>query len=145
FMTIAEHASLGFRIWAPRYGRYEVSSDGTRLRCAVPARTSRWHRLLFAQVLPLAAALQGMDLFHASAVSISDRVSAFVAQPGAGKTSLAAHLVDRGATLVTDDVLALEATADAVVAHPGAGLLCIDEHELATLASPGYVEGRSDK
>src|SRR5260221_11996236 len=27
FMTIAEHASLGFRIWAPRYGRYEVVPD----------------------------------------------------------------------------------------------------------------------
>ena len=146
FMLIHRHEQLGYRIWAPRYGRYEVAGDGRRITCAIPARTSRWQRLFFAQPLPLAAALQGVELFHASAVALDGHAIAFVAPSGTGKTSIAAHLVSRGAGLVTDDVLALEATADGILAHPGMGILCVDEDELERTRGPvGSVVGRSDK
>jgi hypothetical protein len=146
FMLIDQHEQLGFRIWAPHHGRYEVSPDGCSIRCAVPARTKRWERLFFAQTLPLAAALQRVELFHASAVALDGRAVAFVAPSGTGKTSVAAHLVDRGAELVTDDVLALEATDEGLTAHPGTSVLCLDEHELGRMqGSVGSVVGRSDK
>jgi hypothetical protein len=146
FMLIDQHEENGFRVWAPHHGRYEISPDGRAINCAVPARDARWERLFFAQALPLAAALQRIGLFHASAVSIGDRAVAFVAPSGTGKTSLAAHLVDRGARLVTDDVLALDRSDSIVTAHPGSNVLCLDEREFARLqGSIGSVVGSSDK
>src|SRR3954470_2092194 len=84
FMLIDRHPELGYRIWAPRYGRYEVSHDGRSIACAIPPHSLRWERLFFAQVMPLAAALQRVELFHASAVSLDGRAVAFAAPSGTG-------------------------------------------------------------
>jgi hypothetical protein len=128
----------GFHVWAPRYGRHLVAEDGSLVRSAIPRVAPwRWERLLFAQVLPLAAALRGRELFHASAVAVDGEAYAFVGLSGAGKSSVAAHLVARGGTLLTDDVLALEPTRDGVLAHPGTRLVGVARHELAALTREG--------
>lgn len=150
-LTIDHHADLGYRIFAPRYGRHIVSSDGRRIRSALPrVQPWRWQRLLFAQVIPLAAALQGYELFHASAVALGDLAIGFVASSGTGKTSVAVNLVGRGASFVTDDVLALEQSDGTVLAHPGGGMISVSGAELDALptsqrASVGTVIGQSDK
>ena len=72
--------------------------DGSRVRSALPRIASwRWERLLFAQVLPLASALRGRELFHASAVALDGGASRSSGCPAPGKSSVAAHLVSRGA------------------------------------------------
>jgi hypothetical protein len=136
-MRIDALGPLGFEIRAPRHGRHLVSADGTVVRSALPAdRSRRWERLVAAQVLPLAAALQGLEPLHASAVSLDDRTAlAFVAPSGTGKTSIAVHLVSRGATLVTDDVLAVEGRGHDLLAHPGIGLLNVDPTELGAVGA----------
>ena len=117
----------------------------------LPAGPSwRWQRLLYAQVLPLCATLQGLELFHASAVELRGQAIGFIASSGAGKSSIAAHLVAQGATLVTDDVLALEPVGDEILAHPGGGLVSVAEHELESVpaaqrARLGAVVARTDK
>ncbi len=107
-------------------------------------------RLLFAQVLPLAATLQGLELLHASAVVLDGRTIAFSAPAGTGKTSVAAHLVAGGASLLTDDVLALELSNDGLVAHSGAPVLAVADAELKAMTGDGRARlgvaiGRSDK
>jgi hypothetical protein len=149
-LRIDRHPDAGYRIWAPGYGRYVVSRGGDAIRAAPPRRGWRWQRLFFAQVLPLASALQGLEPFHASAVALEGQAVAFVAASGTGKTSVAAHLVAAGASLVTDDVLALEAGSAGVVAHPGGGLVNLDEAELARMDELGRrrlgrLLGRGDK
>jgi hypothetical protein len=150
-MSIDSHPYLGYRIAAPRHGRYVVSGDGTQIHFALsPAPGWRWQRLLFAQALPLAAALQGLELFHASAVAIAGQAVALVAASGTGKSSVAAHLVAGGAAFVTDDVLALEPVDGAVLAHPGPRLTGIYASDLRPLESDGrgklgHVVGRSGK
>ena len=150
-MVVERHEELGFHIWAPYYGRHLVSSDGTDIRSALPAVSPwRWERLLFAQVLPLAAALSGRELFHASAVALDGGAVAFVGLSGAGKSSIAAHLVAQGAGLVADDVLALERTPSGVSSHPGSGLAGVAPHELASMSSAerarlGRRVGSADK
>lgn len=149
-LRIERHSQAGYRIWAPGYGRYVVSPAGDAIRVALPRRTWRWQRLFFAQVLPLAAALQGLEPFHASAVVLDGHGVALVASSGTGKTSVAAHLVARGASLLTDDVLALEPTSTAVVAHPGPRLMNLAETELAAVEAGrrrrlGPLLGRSEK
>jgi len=151
FMRIDRRADEGYRIWAPYYGRHLVSADGRSIRSALPNVSPwRWQRLFFAQTLPLASALQGLEVFHASAVAVGGRVAAFVGSSGTGKTSIAAHLVALGATFVTDDVLAIEAAGATVVAHPGPARLSIDDSELRRIPEGqrsrlGVPVGRSDK
>src|SRR3989442_11817301 len=73
-MSVDLHPRIGYRIAAPGHGTHIVSPDGTDVVSAVAAVSPwRWQRLLFAQVLPLAATLQGLELFHASAVEHAGR------------------------------------------------------------------------
>ena len=150
-MSVDRADRVGYRIWAPRHGRHIVSDDGTALYSVLPrVAVWRWQRLLFAQVLPLAAALQGLPLVHASAVALEGRALALVAPSGTGKTSVAAHLVGGGATLLTDDALAVEAVPGGLLAHPGAGMVSIDEAEFQAMSPEGRLRlgrrlGRSDK
>jgi hypothetical protein len=51
---------------------------------------------------------RGHLVLHASAVAIGDRVVAFIAEKGHGKSTMAAALHARGYPLVTDDVLVLQ-------------------------------------
>jgi hypothetical protein len=150
-MSVEGHPHAGYRVAAPGYGTHVVSARGTEIMSSPAAVASwRWQRLLFAQVLPLAATLQGLELLHASAVAKDGGAFAFVAASGTGKSSVAAHLVGRGAQYVTDDVLALEATAGAVIAHPGPAVASIHRSELRSLRPDaaralGTIVGRSDK
>jgi hypothetical protein len=147
FLSVEQAEGVGFRISAPGFGRHLVSEHGrTLLSHLGPNCKPGWERLFFAQPLPLAAALQGLELVHASAVVIERGAVALVAASGTGKTSVAAHLVAGGATFLTDDVLALEASDGLVLAHPGPARLAIDEAELGKLSKDvGAVVGRSDK
>ena len=134
-VTVEHRHDLGFSISMPRYGRHVISSDGSRISSALPKiAPHRWQRLLFAQPLPLAALLRGRAVFHASAVAFGDQALMFIAPSGTGKTSLAGHLVSRGATLMADDALVLERDRERVLAHPATGLINIDAKELATVA-----------
>jgi hypothetical protein len=149
-MSVDSHPDVGYRIAAPGYGTHIVSPDGTAIVSAVAAVSPwRWQRLLFAQVLPLAATLQGLELFHASAVEHAGRALAFVATSGTGKSSIAAHLVSRGARYIADDVLALEPARAGTMAHPGPAVASVHASELGSLGSAGgrlgSVIGRSDK
>jgi hypothetical protein len=150
-LTIEHHSRKGYRVWAPRHGSYLVASDGSRIAAAIPRRPGwQWQRLFFAQVLPLAAALQGLDLFHASGVVVGEGAIGLVAASGTGKSSVAAHMIAGGAGFLTDDVLALERANGGIRAHPGSLLMGVHEAELQALnpegsARLGWRVGRADK
>lgn len=151
FLQIDSHEQDGFRIWAPYYGRHLVTPDGCSITSALPrVPPVRWQRLFFEQVLPLSAALQGLSLFHASAVAVRGKVIPFIGPSGSGKTSLTAHLVALGASFFTDDVLVVESGPAGLRAHPGPARLSIDEGELRQIPSTqklriGPCVGRSGK
>ena len=141
----------GYWVAAPRYGRHLISPDGSRIRSALPRVPAlQWQRLFFAQVLPLAAALQGLEILHASAVVLDGRAVGFVAASGTGKTSLAVNLAARGAELLTDDILALDIATAMPTAYAGARLVNVAPHEYAALDPAarlrvGSVIGRTAK
>ena len=119
--------------------------------CA-PQHDPRWpaHRALTAQALPLAALLHGRELLHASSVVHDGGAIAFCAHSGAGKSSLAAHLVAAGCRLLGDDVLALSGGSDGPVAHPATLICNLDAEQYSLLDSAGRDRlgetiGRSDK
>lgn len=150
-MTVDYDSDCGYLIYAPWYGRYLVSPDGRSILSTMPnVPLWRWLIVLYAQALPLASTLQGLELLHASGVVVDGRLLAFSAPSGTGKTSVAAHLVANGATLLTDDVLAVERSGTRIVAHPGAPLSKVSTGELATMPREGRARlgtriGRNDK
>jgi hypothetical protein len=137
------HFTLSYDV----YGRFCVTVDGTEAACeAGGSRREYQERLLFSQVLPIAAVMRGYELLHGSAVVIAGGVVVFLGPSGAGKTTLASGLIRRGATLVTDDVLALEPTQTEMLAHPGASMMVVLPEDLDPSSEPlGPVLGRSDK
>lgn len=151
FLRVDFRDSVGYRVWAPYYGRHLVAPDGTAVESAVPrVPVARWQRLFFGEILPLAASLHGLHLIRSSAVAIGGRVVAFVGPQASGKTSFTAHLVALGADFVTDDALAVELTAAGLVAHPGPARLSFERAEFERVPSTqrrrvGECVGRSDK
>jgi hypothetical protein len=150
-LSVERDEEIGFRVWAPRHGCYLVAPDGRRVAAAPPAGPAwRWERLVLAQVLPLAAALRGMHVLHASAVALAGQAVAFMGRAGAGKTTLASRMVAHGARLVTDDVLAVDDSRAAVRAHRGGSVVRIDPEELRMMTTDerrllGAVHGRGEK
>jgi hypothetical protein len=67
---------------------------------------------LYGSLAGLALRLRGTLALHASAVVIDDRAVAFVGPSGAGKSTTAAALALEGISVMTDDVVALERSAD---------------------------------
>lgn len=120
---IEAHPEAGYLISGPRYGAFLVSADGTRVLCAAEGHPDHvWQRLLISQVMPFASLLQGLEVFHASAVVRNGEGVAFLGRSHAGKTSLALAMCRRGTVFLADDVLALETTGEQLIAHPGTRL-----------------------
>ncbi|HLL91444.1 MAG TPA: hypothetical protein VK252_00785 [Solirubrobacteraceae bacterium] len=139
---IEAHPQAGYLLWGPRYGAHLLSRDGRTLRCATAdADKHAWQRLLVAQVLPFAAVLHGLEVFHASAVVVDRRAVAFVGPSRSGKTSVALELCRRGASFLADDVLALERDNWGLVGHPGSPLAGLD-HAEAQRAHAGLAQSR---
>jgi serine kinase of HPr protein (carbohydrate metabolism regulator) len=59
-----------------------------------------------------------MPLVQASCVAIAERAVLIFGAPGSGKSSLALALIDRGAVLIGDDGVALEAVEGQLLASP---------------------------
>jgi hypothetical protein len=146
FMRIERLADAGYEVRAPGHGTHLVAADGTTIASAVPARRRLLQTLFFAQALPLAAALQGLEPMHASAVEVGGRAVVFTASSGTGKSTVAAHAVALGAGFVADDVVALELDGDAVLAHPGPARASIAPHDAVVLgARLGRLVPEGDK
>jgi hypothetical protein len=145
---IRRHDEHGFLLHNDFYGRYRVAASGAEVDC-VPSDIPDWlwQRFLVGQVLPLISLLHGFETLHASSVVMDGRALLFLGSSGAGKTSVALHLTGEGATLLSDDVTALELDGAAVLAHPGTSLASVDVEEVERLAdtAPGRYElGISD-
>lgn len=123
---IETHLQAGYLISGPEYGAHLLSSDGGELWCDPEGLPDeRWQRLLIAQILPFAALLHGLEVFHASAIVRHGEAIAFVGRSGSGKTSIARELCRDGPELLADDVLALEVRGQRLFAHPGTPLASI--------------------
>lgn len=122
-LTVDFAEPAGYLLWAAEIGRVLIASDGYELLCDPEPRSSDWATILPAQALPLAATLRGFEILHAAGVVMRGRAVLLAGEPAAGKTSLAAALVLRGASMLSDDAVALEHRDGSLTAHPGFGAL----------------------
>jgi hypothetical protein len=127
----------GYLLAAAGFGRFRVSADGLRVACdPVAGPNWLWQRYLLGQALPFAAVLRGLEVLHASAVAGPRGAIAIAGASGAGKTTLALHLVERGARFLADDVVAVD---EHLTAHP-AGAVASVRHDAAS-ARAGTILG----
>ena len=119
----AHHPEAGYLVTSASAGRCLVAPDGHHIQIANgPHPQERWQGLVAAQALPLAAILQGLEVFNASAVVVAGQVMAFTGPPGVGKSALAMQLMLVGARFFADDLVALEVRGEQIVAHAGLGV-----------------------
>lgn len=136
-----EATADAYRFHGPAYGCTVLSKGGTEAHGRSGEEGFEgWQRLLIAQVLPFAAALQGLEVLHAGAVVVEGEGVALSGPSGSGKTSLALALQRRGAELLADDVLAVERAEGELLAHPGAPISGIDLAEAERLGAQGNGE-----
>jgi len=139
------HPTAGFKVLAPAYGAHLVSADGTRLLCAPEGHPPEvWQRFLVAQVLPFAALLRGLEVFHASAV-VRDRAAILLMGPSrSGKTSVAIQLCRSGAGFLADDVVAVERIEQRLLCHAGTPIAGVEHDEARRLAQTGQPTSPKD-
>jgi hypothetical protein len=132
-----QHPSGAVLIRSQSFGEHLINAGGRSVLSSVGgAETGLWQRYVLGQVLPLTASVQGLEIFHASAVAVGDRVLALAGPAGSGKSSVAAALAaSGGAAFFADDVLALDATAFGLTAYPGTTLIGVPRERVGALES----------
>jgi len=88
---------------------------------------------LLGPVLGVLLRLQGTVCLHASAIALEGQSVAFVGPPGAGKSTTAAILAQRGCSIVSDDVVALAEERGAFCILPAYPYLCLLPDSVAML------------
>lgn len=88
-------------------------------------------------VPPLGA---GTETIHASCVAIAGRAVLIAGRSGAGKSDLALRLIDRGATLVSDDYTVLRRSNGGLVAAPPPRIAGTIEARGIGLIERGFVQ-----
>ena len=98
-----------------------VSSDGKSVLCGNRSNVALEAFDAYLTNFAVSAALiqQGEEPLHATVVEIGDRAVGLVGPSGTGKSTLAAHLINRGWDLVTDDMLRITFEGNTAFAHPG--------------------------
>jgi hypothetical protein len=119
-------------------GRYLVVRGSTiTIEPDEPADAAELRAWLYGLVMGMACLQRGLLPLHASAVAFGERVVAFSGDSGAGKSTLAVHCLDKGAKLVTDDLLVLSFDARGhVVVNPGTRRLKLWRDALERLGRP---------
>jgi hypothetical protein len=139
---IEDGGEAGYRIAGPLYGASAIAADGLRLQGSPgEGGIAAWQRLLVAQALPFVAVMRGLEVLHASAVATGFGAVAFSGPSGSGKTSLALAMRRQGATLLADDVLAVERLGEELIAHPGAPVTGVELGEAERLRGDGVDLG----
>ncbi len=137
-----QHSSGGILIRTESFGDHLIADSGRSVYSAVgDADGDLWPRYVLGQILPLTASVQGLEIFHASAVSIDGGVIALAGPSGAGKSALAVSLIAQGASFFSDDVLALDAGAFDLTAYPGTTLMGVP-HDQAANVGDSLLTGR---
>jgi hypothetical protein len=134
------------RIWQINDGAYSrldysdghqfwLDRKGTRVWAVWPNSSTieEVTSYLLGPVLGVLLRYRGVICLHASAVSINGRAVAFLGAPGAGKSTIAAALAQRGHLVLADDITALEERSGVIYAQPAYPGVCLWPESMALL------------
>jgi hypothetical protein len=129
--TLADGARLRYELGRAGdhrvlYGEtaFHLDRPGAVVLCATPdPEDAAWQRQLLDTVLFTVSFARGLELLHAGAVVTPRGAVALAGRTGAGKSSLVAELMRRGHRLLSDDVIAVEAAGEHMIAFPGPAVM----------------------
>jgi hypothetical protein len=101
----------------PASFRFTSSGDGVEAIAAEDTSIDLVEDAYRRRVLPFALQAQGRELLHASAVELQRGAIAFCGASGAGKSTMASALSERGRAPIADDALLFETSGGAVHVH----------------------------
>jgi hypothetical protein len=122
------HPTIGACHIAPRARRVEIYARPD-------ADESVLGLLLAGQIAVVLLNELGHPTLHASAVALPEGAIAFLGTHGQGKSTIAASFLQRGAELLTDDVLPLQPADEGVLALPGLPMMKLWRQTLGGLLS----------
>jgi len=111
----------GYRFYLYGAGVFVLAADGSRAVLHLDPEHEDswdWRRYLIGQVLPFAALLHGLEVFHASGVEVDGGAVILAGGSGLGKSTLALNMHLGGAGFLADDSVAIETAGDQILAHP---------------------------
>jgi len=120
-LTIDRDAVRGYRFFLYGAGVFELAADGSWARLHLDSAHEDawdWRRYLIGQVLPFAALLHGLEVFHASAVEIGGSAVLLLGGSGLGKSTLALNMHLGGSGFLADDSVAVELAGHRLLAYP---------------------------
>jgi hypothetical protein len=126
----------GYRFYLYGAGVFVLAADGSRAVLHLdPEREEAWdwRRYLIGQVLPFAALLHGLEVFHASGVEIAGGAVLLAGGSGLGKSTLALNMHLGGTGFLADDSVAIEPTAAQLLAYPAVATAKVREGARALL------------
>jgi hypothetical protein len=135
----------GATIEFPEFLRATVDSSG----CSAVSLSARSQvaadliPVLTSPIVGALAMLRGALVLHASAVVVDDMAILLLAPRGGGKSSVAALLCSAGATLLSEDVCAVERGSAGFVVHGGQRELRLRNTTPGLLRLPNLVPGGS--
>jgi hypothetical protein len=143
-LTIDCDAVRGYRFYLYGAGVFELAADGSRVTCRLDRDfEAQWHwrRYLIGQILPFAAVLHGLEVFHASGVGIDGGGVVFVGPSGVGKSTLALNMYLAGARFLADDSVSVERRNGRLLIHPAVGTAKIRQGARGLLRRDGRPLG----
>lgn len=130
--------AAGYLLRFSELADFEVAVDDLAVTCwpapGVADPTSQ--HLYLNQVLPLVQSMQGLLVFHASAVEIGSGAVAFFAESGRGKSTLAASFATSGYRFLTDDGLMVASRDGGYQVMPSHPSIRLWQDSEAALISP---------
>lgn len=120
-LTIDHDEGRGYRFYLYGAGVFVLAADGGRVVLHLApehAEAWDWRRYLIGQVLPFAALLHGLEVFHASAIEIEGGAVLLAGGSGLGKSTLALNMHLGGTGFLADDSVAVELAERRLLAHP---------------------------
>lgn len=132
---------LGMRFEGDRVGAWDILDEGRRITCwaATQQQKEFFRSVLLGPVVALVLEQTGVLSLHGSAVQLNGFGVAFLAPKLHGKSTLALALTLAGGSLITDDLVAVEAGSPSLV-RPGAHGLRLFSDSVERL-SVGHLPG----
>ena len=118
---------------ASPHARFLVTPGSVLVDSSLPADAPEWRVFLLGPIMGLLCYLRGALPLHASAIRVGTHAFALAGAAGAGKSTLAAALVQRRHFLVTDDVCPVLRAGDELLALPTFPALKLGSASLAAL------------
>ncbi len=115
------HAAEGYVVAYRDGTRFFIEEDGSLIRVAWPATSTAedMATYLLGPLLAYVLRIRGVLCLHASAVVIEGRAVLLAAPHGGGKSTTAARFSDRGASVMSDDVVPIFWKGEVPTAYAG--------------------------